>query len=171
MPLSEDRWHPKNGPHLSSHDRLQAHLFPKRFAAAIQRSVSNETGWDFSTPTTPSEIEDVLRTAGITTYVALSYAQKPRVASEINEWLINQPGSLDRLIPFATVHPDDEDIAVIVREAFEKRARGLKIHCPVRSADPSIRGSNRHLNWQSTIVRSRTTAVPHRSSRTARMSA
>ncbi|QSW97638.1 amidohydrolase family protein [Haloterrigena alkaliphila] len=116
---------------------VHTHLFPERLAAAIQRSLSNEAGWDFSTPTTPSEIEDVLRAAGITTYVALPYAHKPGVASEMNEWLINQTGSLNRLIPFATVHPDDEDVAPLVREAFEKGARGLKIHCPVQECRPA----------------------------------
>lgn len=59
-------------------------LFPEQLAAAIQRSLSNETGWDFSTPMTPSEIEDVLRAADITTYVALPYAHKPGIASEMN---------------------------------------------------------------------------------------
>ncbi|SIR93256.1 amidohydrolase family protein [Natronorubrum thiooxidans] len=117
------------------------HLFPDRLAAAIRRSLSAETDWEFSSPTTRPEIEAVLRTAGVEAYVALPYAHKAGIARELNDWLLEQATDSDMLLPFATVHPDDDAVAAVVRDAFEAGARGLKIHCPVqecRPADPRL---------------------------------
>ncbi|QFU82161.1 amidohydrolase family protein [Natronorubrum aibiense] len=117
------------------------HLFPERLTAAIRRSLSAETDWEFSSPTTRSEIEAVLRAAGVEAYVALPYAHKAGIARELNDWLLARAADSELLVPFATVHPDDEDVAALARDAFERGARGLKIHCPVqecRPADPRL---------------------------------
>lgn len=117
------------------------HLFPQRLSAAIRQSLSAEADWEFSHPTTRSEIEDILRAAGVTAYAALPYAHKAGISRELNTWLCEQASSSEMLIPFATVHPNDDAIADIVREAFEMGTRGLKIHCPVqkcRPADPRL---------------------------------
>ena len=113
------------------------HLFPDRLAAAIQRALSAETDWEFSTPMARDDVEDALRSAGVEAYVALPYAHEPGLASDLNEWLLEQAADSDFLIPFATVHPDDEDPAAVVRDAFEAGARGLKIHCPVQECRPA----------------------------------
>ncbi|MFC6718347.1 amidohydrolase family protein [Natrialbaceae archaeon GCM10025810] len=117
------------------------HVLPERLIAAIRRALSAEGGWEFSNPAAPAEIEGVLRSAGVGAYVALPYAHRPGVAADLNGWLLERAASSERLLPFATVHPDDEDVADIVRTAFEDGARGLKIHCPVqecRPADPRL---------------------------------
>ena len=113
------------------------HLFPERLTAAIRRSLSDETNWEFSHPVTRSAIESVLRSAGVAASVALPYAHEAGLARELNAWLCDQADSSDLLIPFATVHPDDEDVAAVVRDAFEAGARGLKIHCPVQECRPA----------------------------------
>ena len=113
------------------------HLLPERLLAAIQRSLGDTAGWEFSTPTARDEIEAVLRDAGVEAYVALPYAHRPGLADELNAWLLERAADSDFLIPFATVHPEDEDPAAVVREAFEGGARGLKIHCPVQECRPA----------------------------------
>ncbi|SEW23134.1 amidohydrolase family protein [Natrinema salifodinae] len=113
------------------------HLLPERLTAAIRRSLGDEAGWEFSHPTARRELEAVLRSAGVAAYVALPYAHKAGLASELNAWLLDRAAESDRLVPFATVHPDDEDVAGVVREAFEGGARGLKIHCPVQECRPA----------------------------------
>lgn len=113
------------------------HLFPERLTAAIRRSLSAETDWEFSAPTARPEIEDVLRSAGVAAYVALPYAHDEGIARDLNTWLLERAAASEFLLPFATVHPDDEDPAAIVREAFEAGARGLKIHCPVQECRPA----------------------------------
>lgn len=120
-------------PAIDSH----THLFPDRLAAAVQRTLSAETDWEFSTPTARDEIEDVLRSAGVEAYVALPYAHEAGLARELNSWLLERADASDLLIPFATVHPDDEDPAAVARDAFAAGARGLKIHCPVQECRPA----------------------------------
>ncbi|WP_247003506.1 amidohydrolase family protein [Halosolutus gelatinilyticus] len=133
---SEERRSPFR-PAIDAH----AHLFPERLAEAIQRALRAEAGWEFSNPTARPEIEEVLRSAGVAAYVALPYAHKPGIAAGLNDWLLERAAESTSLLPFATVHPDDDDVASIVRDAFEAGARGLKIHCPVqecRPADPRL---------------------------------
>lgn len=113
------------------------HLFPERLTEAIRRSLGDETGWEFSTPTSRDGIEATLRSAGVKVYIALPYAHRADVASELNAWLLSQTADSDCLLPFATVHPDDDDPAAIVRDAFEAGAHGLKIHCPVQECRPA----------------------------------
>lgn len=119
---------------------VHTHVLPERLLKAIRRSLRDEAGWEFSLPTAPAAIEDVLRSAGVAAYVALPYAHEPGLARELNAWLLERAASSDRLLPFATVHPDD-DVGSVVRDAFDGGARGLKIHCPVqecRPADPRL---------------------------------
>ncbi|WP_209438218.1 amidohydrolase family protein [Natronococcus sp. JC468] len=134
-PSSDDRSVPFR-PAIDVH----THVLPERLLAAIRRSLRREAGWEFPLPTAPVEIEDVLRAAGVAAFVALPYAHEPGIARELNGWVLERAASSDRLLPFATVHPDD-DVATVVRDAFDAGARGLKIHCPVqecRPADPRL---------------------------------
>lgn len=117
------------------------HLFPERLAEAIQRTLAAETGWEFPSPTDRESVEATLAEAGVEQYVALPYVHEPGGARSLNAWLTEQAVDSGSLIPFATVHPDDEGVGGIVRDAFEAGARGLKFHCPVQKcapADPRI---------------------------------
>ncbi|MFC4248393.1 amidohydrolase family protein [Natribaculum luteum] len=129
----DDDRHVRFRPAIDAH----THLFPERLTEAIRRALSDEAGWSFSHPTARPEIEDVLSEAGVSTYVALPYVHEASLATELNEWLCAQAARSDRLVPFATVHPDDEDVGDVVRRAFEDGARGLKFHCPVQECTPA----------------------------------
>lgn len=112
------------------------HLFPAALTDAIRRALTAETDWEFSHPVTRSGIESILAEAGVEAYVALPYVHERGMADELNAWLCTQAADAARLIPFATVHPEDDDVGGIVREAFERGARGLKFHCPVQECKP-----------------------------------
>ena len=117
------------------------HLFPERLAEAIQRALTAETGWEFPSPTDRGSMEATLAEAGVERYVALPYVHEPGGARSLNAWLAEQATDSGSVVPFATVHPDDDAVGDIVREAFEAGARGLKFHCPVQQcapADPRI---------------------------------
>lgn len=116
---------------------IHTHLFPERLAEAIQRALNAETGWEFANPTGRSSMEAVLADAGVERYVALPYVHEPGRSQSLNTWLTEQAADSDRLIPFASVHPDDEDVGTIVRDAFEAGAQGLKFHCPVQECAPA----------------------------------
>ena len=120
---------------------VHVHLFPERLADAVQRALTDETGWEFPHAPTPEATEATLAEAGVERYVALPYVHEPGGARSLNAWLAERAAGAESLIPFATVHPDDEDVGGIVRDAFEAGARGLKFHCPVQEcapADPRI---------------------------------
>ena len=113
------------------------HLFPDGLTAAIRDAITAETGWRFDHPSNRRGVERTLRAAGVVRYVALPYVHEPGAARKLNEWLLSRAAESDRLIPFATVHPDDEAPGEIVRAAFDRGARGLKFHCPVQECSPA----------------------------------
>lgn len=117
-----------------------AHVFPERLMTAIREAISAEAGWSFENPISRPAIEATLRDAGVTRYVALPYVTDPGAAADLNEWLLDQAAGSDMLIPFATVHPDDDAPGEIARQAFERGARGLKFHCPVQGCSPAAPG-------------------------------
>jgi len=117
------------------------HLFPERLGEAVQRTLADETGWEFPHDVDRESMEATLSAAGVERYVALPYAHKPGVARSLNAWLTERAAGSERLIPFGSVHPEDDAVGAIVREAFEAGARGLKFHCPIQGcapADPRI---------------------------------
>ncbi|ERG88782.1 MAG: putative metal-dependent hydrolase [halophilic archaeon J07HX5] len=116
------------------------HVFPEKLMAAIRAAISAEAGWSFDNPVTRPAIETTLREAGVLRYVALPYVTEPGAAAELNSWLLEQAAESDRLVPFATVHPDDDAPGAIARRAFERGARGLKFHCPVQGCSPADPG-------------------------------
>jgi predicted TIM-barrel fold metal-dependent hydrolase len=117
------------------------HCFPEGLADAIQRTLTAETGWEFRHGTDRGSIEETLSAAGVRRYVALPYVHEPGGARRLNGWLTDRAADSESLVPFATVHPEDDDVGDIVETAFEAGARGLKFHCPVQEcapADPRI---------------------------------
>ncbi|MCO8245760.1 amidohydrolase family protein [Haladaptatus sp. AB643] len=112
------------------------HLMPQKLMAAIRKSLTEEAGWSFEHPTDRERMEEKLRSMGVERYVALPYAHKRGMARELNEWVLTRSRESEMAIPFATVHGDD-DVAAVVREAFEAGARGLKFQCPVQGCGPA----------------------------------
>ncbi|MFC5971547.1 amidohydrolase family protein [Halomarina salina] len=126
-PTPDDRFVPAIDCHV--------HLMPERLVAAIRGALTDEAGWGFPHPSTQGEMERTLRAAGIERYCALPYAHKPDIARELNAWVAERADTSEMVVPFATVHGDDE-VGDVVREAFEAGARGLKFQCPVQRVAP-----------------------------------
>lgn len=133
MSSENERFEPAIDPHT--------HLFPEQLVSAIRETLTEEAGWEFDLPVGREAIEEILVDAGVEAYVALPYVHRPGMAAELNGWLCEQAEVSEMLLPFATVHPEDEDVEGIARRAFEDGSRGLKFHCPVQEcapADPRI---------------------------------
>lgn len=113
------------------------HLLPERLTAAIRRTLTDSVGWTYSHPTRKTAIEDILASAGVERYVVLPYAHEAGIAADLNEWVCERADASESLIPFATVHPEDDRDGEIVRSAFQTGARGVKIHCPVQNCSPA----------------------------------
>jgi predicted TIM-barrel fold metal-dependent hydrolase len=112
------------------------HLMPPRLMAAIRESLAGEAGWSFDHPVERDAMEVALRSAGVDRYLALPYAHEAGMAADLNEWVLAESADSDMAVPFATVHGDD-DVASVVRTAFEAGARGLKFQCPVQECGPA----------------------------------
>lgn len=111
------------------------HLMPEELLGAIRDALAAQAGWTFDHPARQADIESVLREAGVERYLALPYAHRPGMAAELNEWVLRAASESEMAIPFATVHPED-DVARVVRSAFEAGAQGLKFQCPVQECGP-----------------------------------
>ncbi|MFD1513294.1 amidohydrolase family protein [Halomarina rubra] len=111
------------------------HLMPERLIAAIRGALTDDAGWSFPHPSTQGEMERALRAAGVERYCALPYAHKPGIARELNAWVAERAETSEMVVPFATVHGED-DVGAVVNEAFEAGARGLKFQCPVQELAP-----------------------------------
>ncbi len=112
------------------------HLMPDRLMRAIRGALTEQAGWTFDHPTGREEMEHALQTAGVERYIALPYAHKPGMAADLNEWVLARADESDMVVPFGTVHGED-DVGRVVREAFEAGARGLKFQCPVQECGPA----------------------------------
>jgi predicted TIM-barrel fold metal-dependent hydrolase len=112
------------------------HLMPERLMGAIRGALAEQAGWQFNHPTAREGMERQFRAAGVERYLALPYAHKPGMAAELNDWLLDRAAESNMIIPFATVHGDD-DVATVVEAAFAAGARGLKFQCPVQECGPA----------------------------------
>jgi len=123
---------PRFAPAFDAH----VHLMPGRLMAAIRESLRTDAGWTFDHPTAREAMEARLRAAGVERYLALPYAHEAGMAAALNAWVLDQAGDSELAVPFATVHGED-DVAAVVREAFDAGARGLKFQCPVQGCGPA----------------------------------
>lgn len=112
------------------------HLMPDRLMRAIRGALTEQAGWQFDHPTSRDGMERALRKAGVERYLALPYAHKSGMAATLNEWVLARAEESAMVVPFATVHGED-DVGRVVEEAFEAGARGLKFQCPVQQCGPA----------------------------------
>ena len=112
------------------------HLMPDRLMTAIRSSLNDIAGWEFPHPTDRAAMETHLQAHGVERYCALPYAHKPDIARDLNNWVLARADESTMLIPFATVHGED-DVRKVVTDAFEAGAQGLKFQCPVQQCGPA----------------------------------
>jgi predicted TIM-barrel fold metal-dependent hydrolase len=109
---------------------IHTHLHPPRLFAAIRRWFAERSDWALETqPTEPAAVAAALRDAGVERFVFFSYAHKPGMARELNEWLVRTAHELGGAgVPLATVHPDDPSHLRDIQDALDGGCRGLKLH-------------------------------------------
>ena len=67
--------------------------------------------------------------AGVTRFAAHSVAMNPHNVESINHFIMDAWRSCpDRILPFAALHPDVQDIPALVDSLVEQGFRGVKIH-------------------------------------------
>lgn len=111
------------------------HLFAEPLAAAIRRWFEQH-GWPIRYPLSAEAVIEFLLSRGVERIVALHYAHKPGIARGMNRFVADLAVAEPRVTGLATVHPEDQDAAAIVREAFLSGLKGVKLHCHVQCMPP-----------------------------------
>ena len=117
--------------------RIDAHVhaFPDRLALAVRARLSERSPLRAG-PLLP-EVAQKVREEGFDGAWVLPYAHRPGVAESANEWMASEGPKYSWLVPGATFHPGDEDLAELVERALvEQGLRVVKLHCSVGQFSP-----------------------------------
>ena len=105
---------------------FHTHAFPDDLA---EKAVSG-LGYDSKLkPSYDGTIDGLLKSmdeAGIEKSVVLNIATKPSQAENIINWCLKVRS--ERIIPFASIHPDNGNFPVIISRIKNEGIRGIKLH-------------------------------------------
>ncbi|MDP8222782.1 MAG: amidohydrolase family protein [Candidatus Lernaella stagnicola] len=107
------------------------HLFPDDLFAAIANWFK-AVGWNLPYPPKTADVLRHLEHFGVERFWALPYAHKPGIARGLNEYLAEQAGQHPQIVPFFTVHPEDDVRAEAEYAVNTLGSRGMKIHAEVQ---------------------------------------
>lgn len=116
---------------------IHTHLFPPRLSLAVRNALSRMYDWTFTLPDDPVKFAALEHSHGIERFCMLPYAHKAGMSRSLNEWMAATARTISGAIGFACVHPDDEDPAAILADAFDLGLRGVKLHFQVQETAPS----------------------------------
>ncbi len=95
---------------------LHAHVFPDRMFRAIW-DYFEQRGWGVHRQRA-ARVAATLADHGVERAVALSYPHRAGVAATLNEFMASLGERFELLLPFASVHVDDEDLRACVDRAL-----------------------------------------------------
>jgi predicted TIM-barrel fold metal-dependent hydrolase len=108
------------------------HLHPPRLAQAVQRWFADH-GWVSPHSFEPAAVAAALHARGVRRFCCFSYAHKPGMARDLNQWLAAQVARLPGAVALGTLHPDDPDLDAVAAEATgDLGLRGFKFHHSVQ---------------------------------------
>ncbi len=106
-----------------------AHIFPDKIADRAAAGIGNFYHMPAHHNGSLSQLLQAEDEAGISRIVAHSVATTPTQVAHINEFILwahrEHP---DRIIPFAALHPDVQNIERVVEEIIAAGFRGVKVH-------------------------------------------
>lgn len=116
------------------------HLFPDELFGAIGRWFT-DVGWELPYPCGSAGVIEYLDSFGVQRFWALPYAHKPGIARGLNTYLADLARRHRQVVPFFSVHPDD-NVGAEARHALDELgSRGMKIHAEVQGVgvdDPRL---------------------------------
>lgn len=126
-----------NVPVIDSH----VHVFPPKIFAAV-KAWFETFAWGFHGNGTLDERIEYQFECGASGLVLMSYAHKPGMAGQLNEYTAGLVRRFPHTVGLAAVHPHDPDFRDILKRAFQDLGLcGLKLHCHVLKLapdDPSL---------------------------------
>lgn len=131
---------------------FHTHCFPDHLAQAAVTTLSDRCGIPCYTDGTEDSLRASMERAGITHSVLCSIAVKPGQSAKTNAFAARflrqgQRGGT-RIVPFASVHPLEEDWREILKGVSEAGFRGIKLHPDYQRFyvdDPSLKPFYREI--------------------------
>lgn len=116
---------------------FHTHFFPNKLMDALWRWFENYA-WPIQYKNYADEMVEILKKKGVTKCVSLHYPHKTGMSESLNEWAHRLGAKYpDFIIPFGSVHPDEEGKEGILKKCFEEYGfKGLKFHCHVQKMSP-----------------------------------
>ena len=112
---------------------FHTHFFPDKLLDALRRWFETHA-WPIEYKNYADELVTILKDEGVTHCVSLHYPHKPGMSESLNDHAYRLGEKYKGfIIPFGSVHPDDEDKEKILKKCFEDYGfKGLKFHCHVQ---------------------------------------
>ncbi|MBN1555540.1 MAG: amidohydrolase family protein [Phycisphaerae bacterium] len=108
---------------------IHTHAFPDHVAPRAMEKLSAKADWRAVGDGSIAGLLRSMDAAGIHRSAVCAIATKPGQVEGITKWLstlVRQHG--DRIIPFSSLHPKDDDPVGWVRRIAEAQMRGIKLH-------------------------------------------
>ncbi|MGB5231737.1 MAG: amidohydrolase family protein [Desulfoprunum sp.] len=135
MPSLHDREEASVPPDLPAVIDAHVHIFPDALFAAV-RNWFDQHGWRIRYRLGSAEIIEFLLSRGVGHVIALQYAHKPGIATQLNDHMAaicrRYAG---RVTGMATVFPGEEGAEELLQQAFAAGLGGLKLHAHVQCFD------------------------------------
>jgi len=105
---------------------VHAHVFPDHMAEKAVSVLSSAADIKPRGKGTVSDLLEKMEKAGVKHAVLASIATKPSQVKSINNWIVSQKSP--RMIPFATLHPEDPDRFTEIHRIKDLGFLGVKLH-------------------------------------------
>lgn len=135
MPGLDDEEGPRLPESLPPVVDAHVHLFPDGVFEALWRWFDQNI-WPVRYKLKTPEVIDFLLSRGVSRLVALHYSHKPGMARVLNDYVAALAASEPRVLGLATVLPGEPGAGEVLREAFAKGLKGVKLHCHVQCFAP-----------------------------------
>ena len=107
------------------------HLFPDLYFEAIWLWF-DRFGWPVRYKLFSENLLEFLFSHGVEHIIGLSYAHKPGLASDLNNYMAALQKKHKNLTGLATLFPGEEGVEDIFKEASDLGLKGIKLHCHVQ---------------------------------------
>lgn len=105
------------------------HAFPDAIAAGAIKTLSDSGRWEKATAFTDGTVKGLLNSmdrAGVHASIVCSIATRPSQVQKITDWSVSIAS--ERIIPFASIHPDYEKPEAECERIASLGLRGIKFH-------------------------------------------
>lgn len=109
---------------------IHVHIYPHKIATKAADSIGEfYDGFPMHGNGTLETALEMMDVAGVTAFAGHSVALNPHNVARINEFILSAKAEMgDRMLPFAAIHPDVENLQAVVDDIVAKGFRGFKIH-------------------------------------------